>query len=116
MPQPLAAAGKVHAIAVSGPARLEGLPDIPTFAERGLPGVDLCQLDGPGRPGGNAGAADRAIELRVRPRAGHGAGEGVVPQPGRHPAGRHAADFARRIEADYRRWGDVIRAAGIKAE
>ena len=39
MPQLLAAAGKVHAIAFSGPARLEGLPDIPTFAKSGLPGV-----------------------------------------------------------------------------
>ena len=26
------------------------------------------------------------------------------------------ADFAKRIEADYQRWGDVIRAAGINAE
>ena len=26
------------------------------------------------------------------------------------------ADFAKRIEVDYQRWGDVIRAAGIKAE
>jgi hypothetical protein len=26
------------------------------------------------------------------------------------------ADFAKRIEMDYQRWGDVIRAAGIKAE
>jgi tripartite-type tricarboxylate transporter receptor subunit TctC len=30
--------------------------------------------------------------------------------------GSTPADFATRIEADYNRWGDVIRAAGIKAE
>lgn len=36
---PLAGTGELHAIAVSGSIRTEGLLDVPTFAEAGLPDV-----------------------------------------------------------------------------
>ena len=113
--QPLVAAGKLHAIAVTGPARLDGLPDIPTFAEAGFR-VWSMSLAGPGCPGGNADAADRAIESRARSRAGHGPTKAWFLSQGATVLGGTPADFAKRIEMDYQRWGDVIRAAGIMAE
>jgi tripartite-type tricarboxylate transporter receptor subunit TctC len=34
-------AGRLRGLAVTSPRRVEGLPDVPTFAESGLPGVDV---------------------------------------------------------------------------
>src|SRR5690606_6172352 len=43
MPAPLphVAAGKMRALGVTGPKRLPALPDVPTFAEQGVSGVDV---------------------------------------------------------------------------
>lgn len=43
MPSPLPhiKAGKIRALAVTGPRRLTALPDVPTFAEQGAPGLDV---------------------------------------------------------------------------
>src|SRR5713101_1038154 len=38
---PYIQSGALRALGVTAPSRLEGLPDIPTFAEAGLPGMDV---------------------------------------------------------------------------
>jgi tripartite-type tricarboxylate transporter receptor subunit TctC len=43
---PLIAAGRVRAIAVTAPARVASLPDVPTMAEQGLAGFAVEQWHG----------------------------------------------------------------------
>ncbi|HYF19525.1 MAG TPA: tripartite tricarboxylate transporter substrate binding protein, partial [Ramlibacter sp.] len=43
---PLIKAGKLRAIAVTGDKRLAALPDVPTFAEAGMPGFEMKQWYG----------------------------------------------------------------------
>lgn len=45
-------AGKLKAIAVTGPARWPGLPDVPTVAEQGVPGYDVRSWAGLMAPAG----------------------------------------------------------------
>ncbi len=45
-------AGKLRAIAVTGPARWPGLPDVPTVAEQGVPGYDVRSWAGLLAPAG----------------------------------------------------------------
>jgi len=114
--QPLAAAGKVHAIAVSGPARLGALPDIPTIAEAGFPGMVYVSWMGLAVPSATPAPLIERLNREL--------GRALATDPSREwfraqggtVLGGTAADFARRIDVDYQRWGNVIRAAGIKAE
>jgi len=39
-------AGKINAIAVAAPQRLAAIPDVPTTAESGMPGLDIVQYYG----------------------------------------------------------------------
>jgi tripartite-type tricarboxylate transporter receptor subunit TctC len=44
--------GRLRAIAISGESRIAALPQVPTFAEAGLPGVSLTSWQGIGAPAG----------------------------------------------------------------
>jgi tripartite-type tricarboxylate transporter receptor subunit TctC len=39
-------AGHVKAVAVTGPTRLAGFPDVPTLKESGFPGIGTCHWHG----------------------------------------------------------------------
>ena len=52
-------AGTLRAIAVTSPQRFPTVPDIPTFAESGLPGYDVTSWYGLVVPGRNAGGDRR---------------------------------------------------------
>jgi len=113
---PLIAAGRVRAIAVTTPARIAELPDVPTAAESGLPGLVVTSWHGifmrSGTPGEiierinrEVNVALQSAEVRERFRA-----------LGVQPAGGTPGDFAAFFTGEIARWGRVIREAGIKAE
>ena len=114
--QPLAAAGKVHAIAVSGPARLEDLSTVPTFAEQGLPGATYVVWIGLAVPTGTPAPLVERLNRALSDALATEKAKAWFRSQGTTVVGGTPADFAKRIDADYKRWGDVIRAAGIKAE
>jgi tripartite-type tricarboxylate transporter receptor subunit TctC len=114
--QPLVAAGKVRAIATTGPARLESLPDIPTFAESGLPGVVYVAWMGLVAPAGTPAPLIERLNRELARALATDQAKAWFRGQGATVLGGTPADFAKRIEADYRRWGEVIREAGIKAE
>ena len=45
-------AGKLRAIAVGSPGRMAAIPDVPTIAEAGLPGLEIVQYYGLAAPAG----------------------------------------------------------------
>lgn len=59
--RPHIASGKIRAIAVTGPARDRSMPDVPTFAEAGLKGVDIMSIWGIHAPAGTPLAVRRAL-------------------------------------------------------
>ena len=107
--------GMLRALAVTTVTRSEVLPDIPTLAEF-VPGYEASQWYGVGAPKDtpaevidklnneiNAVTADPLMKARL-------AGLGVDPMS------MTSAAFGKLIADDAEKWGEVIRAADIKAE
>ncbi|MFY2608102.1 Bug family tripartite tricarboxylate transporter substrate binding protein [Achromobacter ruhlandii] len=113
---PHAQAGKIKIVAVGSAQRLPILPDVPTVAEQGYPGFESSQWFGLLAPAGTPqeaisrlqAAAQRALRTdAVRQRLAHDAAE---------PSGAGPAEFAAFIDAEERRWSQVVKDARLSAE
>jgi tripartite-type tricarboxylate transporter receptor subunit TctC len=110
------AAGKVRALAVLSAEREPAIPQVPTMAEAGAPGIEggpwfgLMAPAGTPRPiidwlNAEATKAFTSGDLKAR----------LETQGLRFPLGS-PEDFARHIAAETIRWGEVIRKGNIKME
>ena len=114
--KPLIEAGKLRALAVSGPKRVAAMPDVPTVAEAGVPGYSALQWYGLLAPAGTPGeivaklASAVAQTLRVpevRER---------LAQDGAEPIGNSPAEFSVLVKSELEKWAAIARAANIRAE
>jgi tripartite-type tricarboxylate transporter receptor subunit TctC len=105
--------GKLRAIAVTGPQRSIALPDVPTFAESGLPGYDASSWNGISVPAGTPRAiADKLGGEIVKIMKTPGvldrlAGDGTIP------VGNTPDEFLAFIKSEQAKWSKVVRAANI---
>src|SRR5713226_8934014 len=108
-------AGTVRALAVTTAARASFLPDVPSMAET-VPGYDTEVWWGLLGPAGMPAdlveklAHDFVAALNtdsVKQRLG---------KLGASPIGSSPKEFDTKIRADYKKWGPIIEAAGMKAE
>ena len=113
---PHANAGKIRALAGTGPSRAPALPAIPTLAESGYPAASVVGYWGVLAPAGVA----RDIVDKLS-----GAIATVVKRPDMHqrlvdqgvdPTGSGPAEYGRLIRAEIEKWAKVIRQAGIKVD
>jgi tripartite-type tricarboxylate transporter receptor subunit TctC len=108
--------GKVRALAVCAPERVKVLPDVPTIAEAGLPGMEAGAWFGLFAPAGTPPAAVAWINREAQkafaaPEARERfAGQGAV-LPLQTPEA-----FGAHVTAEAERWGALIKRAGIKME
>lgn len=116
---PVAAAlqgGRVHALAVTSPARHPALPDVPTTAEAGLPDLVVELFSGILAPAGTPEAVVRRLHAAlVRAMA-----EPEVRQRMAslllNPVANTPEQFRAIIEAEIKQWRGVANAAGIKLD
>ena len=109
-------AGAMRALAVGTRERLSWIPDVPTFAELGLPGVDASNWHGlvaPARmPAGPLEAIRRAAvaalqDEEVRRR---------LHDQGAIPGGGSAEEFGGFLRGELEKWGEVIRRNNIQPD
>ena len=109
-------AGKMKALAVTTSRRVAIAPEVPTFAEAGVPGYEAIGWFGAvaraGTPPQIVDTLNSAIvaalavpEIRERMLAA-----------GTEPAASTPQEFAAFIRAETRKWGEVIRTAKIKVD
>lgn len=113
---PQVKAGKLKALGVSSPKRSALVPDLPTIAEAGLPGYEMSFWNAVYAPAGTpAPVVQRVNELMQRAMAAENVRR-FVEQNGMEPFTSTPAELASFQAAEYRRWGSVIKAAGIEPE
>jgi tripartite-type tricarboxylate transporter receptor subunit TctC len=116
---PLVRAGSIKAYAVTSDRRLEIAPDIPTFAELGLPTMSRSGWTGLFAPKGtpkeiisslNTAVVDALADPAVRSRLVDFADEILPPE-------RWTPEALRALQkSDAEKWWPIIKAANIKAE
>jgi tripartite-type tricarboxylate transporter receptor subunit TctC len=112
----LVKSGKVKALGVTSAQRAKALPEVPSFAESGLPGFDIQAWYGFVGPAG----LPREIVQKI-----HADAVSVIKRPdfqerlardGIELVGTSPEAFAAQIKADVERWRPIVKAAGIKPE
>jgi tripartite-type tricarboxylate transporter receptor subunit TctC len=113
---PQIAAGKVRALANAGAKRPGALPNVPTVAEQGLPGFDASSWYGLVAPAKTpepvlaklreeVGKALKAPDMAAR-----------IQELGSEPGTAFGKDFGAFMAAETKKWAEVIRASGAKAD
>jgi tripartite-type tricarboxylate transporter receptor subunit TctC len=109
-------AGKMRALGVGNAQRIPSQPDFPTIAESGLPGYEAYSwggVIGPAKmPADVVQKLNREINelLKTKDAADRLLAGGTVPMPAT------PEEFTALIRSELKKWGDVARAANIRAD
>ena len=113
--KPQVDAGRVRALAVSGPRRVEALPNVPPVADA-VPGYEAMQWYGLLAPAGISNSvveklnAEALVALRSREMKQRLATDGA------EPLGSTPAEFAAFIRRELDKWGRVVESAHIERQ
>ncbi len=106
-------AGRVRALAVTGPRRSPLLPEVPTVAEAGLPGAENTSWGAVLVPAGTPEAAVERLNAAVREAVAVLAVRERMAQAGADAATSSPAELAALMRREAERWGRVVKEAGI---
>ena len=113
---PAIQSGKVRAIAVAGTQRLAQLPNVPTMAEAGMPGVEADSWNGLFAPAGTPPAiinklAEATIAILKTPEI-----KERFATISAVPVGSTPQEFSIYVQAEVDKWGKVAKEANVKLD
>lgn len=108
-------AGKLRALAVGAPARLDSLPEVPTLAELGYKGANMTSVFGIFAAAGTPAAVLERLNAEINKALAQPEVRQRMAAADNVPTGGKAADFAQQIEAESRANARIIEAAHIQA-
>lgn len=114
--KPHVEAGKLRAIAVVGPKRLDGFSDVPTVAESGYTGFNVEGWQGLTVRAGSPEPAIRAISAAFAKTVASPELRAKLAAAGIDVTTSTPVQFAAHVQAETERWSNVIRTNGIKVE
>jgi tripartite-type tricarboxylate transporter receptor subunit TctC len=108
--------GKTRILATSGAARSPLLPEVPTFAEAGLKGVEGSSWFAVYAPAKTSAATLRQLNAAVNKALEAPEVKERFAKLGLEPTGGSAADLVALMKRDTERWGPVVKASGFKGD
>ena len=108
--------GKVKPLAVMSPKRTPELPDVPTMAEAGLPGVEMTTWYGLFVTAGTPKAVVDKIFAETAKALQQPDVQKRLTGLGGEPGNVSQAEFAALVKSDYDRFGKLIKDANVKLE
>ena len=109
-------AGRLKAIAVSGKSRLAALPDVPTFDEGGVAGVDGSGWQGIAVPAGTPRAIIARLSAALAKTIALPEIQERFASQGLDPAVMTAEQFGAFIRAEVPKWKTIAKNANIKID
>jgi tripartite-type tricarboxylate transporter receptor subunit TctC len=109
-------AGKLRALAVSSKQRISAAPEVPTFEEAGLPGYEAVGWFGAVAPAGTPREIVNRLNLEIRNALIAPDVKERAISAGAEPAPGTPEEFAAYIREETKKWGEVVRTAGVKLQ
>ena len=109
-------AGKVRAIATTGPKRAALLPDVPTVAESGYPGYEAMNWYAYLAPAKTPKEIIERLNRELVKALNNADVTALLHQQGLEPSPCSVTELAHYMEREYETWGKVVKQAGIKAQ
>jgi tripartite-type tricarboxylate transporter receptor subunit TctC len=114
---PFVEAGKIRAIGYTGTKRFERLPDVPTLAETGVPGMEvLSSWTGMFAPARTPAAVLARLHEEIRRATSTAAYRNRLTAIGVIPVGNAPAEFKPFVAAEVKQVAEIVRAAGIEPQ
>jgi tripartite-type tricarboxylate transporter receptor subunit TctC len=108
--------GKIRILASAGAQRAALLPEVPTFAEAGLKGVEGSSWFGIYAPSGTPEVALRQLNAAINRALSSPELHARYAALGLEPTGGSAADLVAMMQRDTARWAPIVKASGFKAD
>ena len=105
--------GKLRALAAASAQRNALLPEVPTFAERGVKGMEILIWYGLQAPAGTPPAIVNRLNAELRRVLDAPDLRQRFAEQGTQPAGGTPEQFSAFMREDYQRWGSVIKRARL---
>ena len=114
--KPLIDAGRLRALAVSGPRRVEALPNVPPVAEAGVPGYEAMQWYGLLAPAGTPAAIIERVHAEAMVALRSPEMKARLAADGAEPLGTTPAEFGAYIKRELDKWARVRDTAHIERQ
>ena len=114
--KPQVDAGRVRALAVSGPKRIEALAAVPPVSEAGVPGYEAMQWYGLVAPAGTPAPVIARLNAEAVKALQSDEMREKLALDGAQPVGSSPAELGALIKSELEKWARVARAAGIEQQ
>jgi len=106
---------RIKPLAVTSPKRVAALPDVPTVAEAGVPGIGVMEWYGALAPGGTPRAVIDKLNAEIVRIINKPDVHARFADLGADPVGNSPQEFEKQIRSDIAMWAKVVKSSGVQA-